>query len=465
MDYNYDLIIIGSGPAGYVGAIKAAQLGLNVAIVEKGVMGGTCLNQGCIPTKSMIHSAELYHEIKLASRFGIHVDKVDFNFDEIHARKNQVVLQLRNGVEQLMKANKITVLRGMGKILAAHQVEVDGQLHTCQNILIATGARPARPPIPGIKLENVVTSDELLLENGKWYNRLLIIGGGVIGVEFAGVYQALGAEVVIVEALDRIIATQDREISQNLSMILKKQGVSIHTSARVESMEQGANGILVNIKKGEVVETLETDGVLVAVGRSPNTQGLFAEGLDLNLQRGFIPVNERYETQVPGIYAIGDVVAGSIQLAHNASSQGINAACIIAGEKPPVRTDIVPSCIYTNPEIATVGLTADEAKAQGLDVKVGKFLMSANGKTMISMGERGFIKIVAESETEKVMGAQLMCERATDLLDSLTLSLIQGLTVSEMLQVIRPHPTYTEAITEATEDWFGHAIHIAPRRR
>jgi len=465
MEYSYDLIIVGSGPAGYVGAIKAAQLGLQVAIVEKGVLGGTCLNQGCIPTKSMIHSAHLYHEIKLAARFGIHVDKVEFNFDEIHDRKNQVVLQLRTGIEQLMKANKITVLTGMGKIIAPHQVEVNGQLHTCQNILVATGARPARPPIPGMNLANVVTSDELLLENGRWYNRLLIIGGGVIGVEFAGVYQALGAEVVIVEALDRIIATQDREISQNLSMILKKQGVSIHTSARVESMEQGEKGILVHIKKGDVIETIETDGVLVAVGRSPNTKDLFAEGMDLNLQRGYIPVNERYETQIPGIYAIGDVTAGSIQLAHNASSQGINAASIIAGEKPPVRADVVPSCIYTNPEIATVGLTADEAKAQGLNVKVGKFPMSANGKTLISMSERGFIKIVADSETEKVIGAQLMCERATDLLDSLTLSLIQGLTVSEMLQVIRPHPTYTEAIGEAAEDWFGHAIHIAPKRR
>jgi dihydrolipoamide dehydrogenase len=465
MEYSYDLIIVGSGPAGYVGAIKAAQLGLQVAIVEKGVLGGTCLNQGCIPTKSMIHSAHLYHEIKLAARFGIHVDKVDFNFDEIHDRKNQVVLQLRTGIEQLMKANKITVLNGTGKIAAPHQVEVDGQPHTCQNILVATGARPARPPIPGMNLADVVTSDELLLENGRWFNRLLIIGGGVIGVEFAGVYQALGAEVVIVEALDRIIATQDREISQNLSMILKKQGVSIHTSARVESMEQGEKGILVHIKKGEVIETIETDGVLVAVGRSPNTKELFAEGMDLNLQRGYIPVNERYETQIPSIYAIGDVTAGSIQLAHNASSQGINAASIIAGQKPPVRGDVVPSCIYTNPEIATVGLTADEAKAQGLNVKVGKFPMSANGKTLISMGERGFIKIVADSETEKVIGAQLMCERATDLLDSLTLSLIQGLTVSEMLQVIRPHPTYTEAIGEAAEDWFGHAIHIAPKRR
>ena len=465
MEYSYDLIIVGSGPAGYIAAIKAAQLGLQVALVEKGLLGGTCLNQGCIPTKAMIHSAHLYHEIILATRFGIHVDQVDFNFDEIHDRKNQVVLQLRNGIAQLMKANKITVLTGMGKIIAPHQVEVDGQLHTCQNILVATGARPARPPILGMNLANVVTSDELLLENGRWFNRLLIIGGGVIGVEFAGVYQALGAEVAIVEALDRIIATQDREISQNLNMILKKQGVSIHTSAKVESMEQGENGILVSIRKGEAVETLETDGVLVAVGRSPNTKELFAEGMDLNLQRGYIPVNERYETQIPGIYAIGDVTAGSIQLAHNASSQGINAACIIAGQVPPVRTDVVPSCIYTNPEIATVGLTADEAKAQGLNVKVGKFPMSANGKTLISMAERGFIKIVADAETEKVLGAQLMCERATDLLDSLTLSLIQGLTVSEMLQVIRPHPTFTEAIGEAAEDWFGHAIHIAPKRK
>lgn len=465
MDYTYDVIIIGSGPAGYVAAIRAAQLGLRVAVIEKGLIGGTCLNRGCIPTKSMIHSAHLYDEMNHASEFGIQAEQVRFDFAKIHKRKDNVVKQLRGGIEQLFKGHKITSMIGTATVLAAHQVEVNGEVLTSKSILIATGTKPAKPPIPGIDLANVVNSDDLLLDSGKWFNRLLIIGGGVIGVEFAGVYLKLGAQVTIVEALDRILANQDREISQNLSMIFKKQSAQIHTSARVQSIEAGETGLLVHIQKGESLETIETDGVLVAVGRSPNTQGLFADTLDVNLQRGFIPVNERYETNVPGIFAIGDVVAGSIQLAHNASAQGMNVANILAGKEPSIHTAVVPSCIYTQPEIASVGITADEAKAKDLNVKVGKFPMSANAKTLISMGERGFIKIVADSESERVLGAQMMCDRATDLIDSLTLALTQQMTMSQLLQVIHPHPTYSEGIGEAVEDWFGHAIHMAPKRK
>lgn len=462
MTEKYGLLVLGAGPGGYVAAIKAAQLGLRTAVVENRQVGGTCLNRGCIPTKTLMHTTHLLHELKSCEKIGLKVADVSYDYTAMHARKDEVIGQLRTGIEGLFKANKIDLLQGTGKIVAPGQVDVDGTLYEADKILIATGSVPARPPIPGLDLPNVVTSDEMLSSDLK-FQRLAIIGGGVIGVEFATIFSTLGCEVTIIEAMPRILPTMDKEISQNLAMILKKRGVKIFTGAMVEKVE-AANGLTVHFTAKDKAESVEADGVLVSIGRRANTTNVCAEGVDLGLERGMIPVDDKFETQVKGIYAIGDVVKGGIQLAHVASAQGINAVCAICGKEPAVDLSVVPSCIYTDPEIACVGLTADEAEEKGIAVKSGKFLMSANGKTMITMGERGFIKAVFDAQSDVLLGAQLMCERATDMIGELATAIHAKLTMEQLSAVIRPHPTFNEGVTEAVEAVEGHAIHVAPKK-
>lgn len=457
---KYDLIVLGAGPGGYVAAIRAAQLGLRAAVAENRQVGGTCLNRGCIPTKTLMHTAHLLRELKSCEKIGLRAEGVAFDYAAMHARKDEVISQLRGGIEGLLKANKIDLLSGAGTIAAPGKVLVDGTPYEAEKILIATGSVPARPPIPGIDLPGVVTSDELLTES-TFYQRLAIIGGGVIGMEFATIYNALGCDVTVIEAMPRILPTMDKEISQNLAMILKKRGVKIFTGAMVEKVE-GDGSLTVLFTAKDKAETVQADGVLVSIGRRANTS--CAEGVDLGLERGMVPVNGSFETRVPGIYAIGDVVKGGIQLAHVASAQGVNAACAMCGKEPEADLSVVPSCIYTDPEIASAGITADEAAAAGIPVKTGKALMTANGKTMITMGERGFIKLVFHGETEKLLGAQLMCERATDMIGELATAIRNGLTLGQLAAVIRPHPTFNEAVTEAVEAAQGRAIHVAPKK-
>lgn len=466
--YDYQLIVIGAGPGGYVAAIRAAQLGLRTAVIENREVGGTCLNRGCVPTKTLLHAAQLFAEAKEFEALGLHVEGLSYDVNRLYARKDEVVEKLRGGIEQLLKANKVALFSGTGSIAAPHRVVFSGagepRVLTAESILIATGSSPARPPIEGLNLPNVVTSDELLSQSERVFQRLVIIGGGVIGVEFASVFGALGCEITIIEALDRVLPAMDREISQNLSMILKKRGTALHTGARVERIEQAGEALrCVFTEKGEQREAL-ADGVLVAIGRRPNTEGLFCAGFALETVRGAVAVNEHFATSAEGVYAIGDVTAG-IQLAHMASAQGAAAVEHIAGHTPTVRLDIVPSCVYTNPEIACVGLTVDEAKARGTAVLTGKFIMSANCKSVIENQERGFIKVLFDSETGKTLGAQLMCARATDLVSELATAIVNGLTREQLANVIRPHPTFTEAVTEAVEDACGKAVHSAPRRK
>lgn len=468
MAERYDLVVIGAGPGGYVGAIKAAQLGLKTAIVEARQIGGTCLNRGCIPTKTLMHSSHLYSEMQEAGLYGLSAQGTGYDFAAMHARKDEVVGKLRDGVSFLLNANKVDVMTGMGKILNANTVEVETSegketLET-NNILIASGSVPARPPIPGMELDGIVTSDELLEGTPTDYKTLTVIGGGVIGVEFASVFSALGCKVTIIEALDRIIPTMDKEIAQNLSMILKKRGIEVNTSCKVEKFEKTAEGITCYYtgKKGEGTAT--SQGVLVSIGRRFNVAGLFAEGFEVKMERGIV-VDENFATSVPGVYAIGDVIHGGIQLAHVASAQAENAVCAIAGQKPGIDLNTVPSCIYTNPEIASVGISADDAKAAGREVKTGKFSVSSLAKSMIENQERSFIKVVFDAETDVILGAQLMCARATDLVSELATAIVNKLTIHQLASVIRPHPTFTEAVTEAVEDAEGCAIHIAPKRR
>ena len=432
---DYDLIVIGAGPGGYEAAIRAARLGMKTALIEKNEVGGTCLNRGCIPTKSLLHDA--------------HAGK---KLPEMMARKNEVVSSLRGGIETLVAKNKITLIRGEASISKSHEVLVNGENISAEHILVATGSVPAKPPIPG--LEAAMTSDELL-DMEALPETLLIIGGGVIGVEFATVFANLKVKVIIIEAMERILPLLDREISQNLAMILKKQGVEIHTNAKVMRIE--ANAVIYE-EKG-VEKAAEFTRLLVATGRRPNTEKLFL-GETPEMNRGFLVVDEKYETTLENVYAIGDVTGG-MMLAHQASAQGINCVEMIKGIVPNCDAAIIPACVYTSPEIASVGLTSDEAK----DALCGKYIMGGNGRTLIENGSRGFIKVVADKKTGKILGAQLMCERATDMIGEFTTAIVNGLTYHQLAKGVRAHPTFNEGVLEALHAIDGCAIHMLPQGR
>lgn len=454
MENHYDLVIIGGGPGGYEAALEAVGKGLSVALVEKEALGGTCLNHGCIPTKTLMHATELYREMGHCEELGIQIDSLFYDIGAMQKRKTEVLDQLRTGIEGLMKKHKITVLEGTGTITGNHQIQVtlctgDREELLADNILIATGSSTFVPPIPGTDFPNVVTSDELLDKGDDVYDHLIIIGGGVIGMEFACIYSALGAKVTVIEALDRILANMDKEIAQNLKMILKKRGVDIHANAKVERIEQARDGnLLCTYVEKEKECQVEGDGILVAVGRRANTDGLFGPEVSLEMNRGQILVNEYYQTNIKNIYAIGDVIGG-IMLAHVATAEGKNAVNHMVGEAPSICMKVVPSCVYTDPEIGCVGITAEEAKAKEIPVVMKKYVMSANGKSILSNQERGFIKVVAEENTGKILGAQMMCARATDMISEFATAIVNELTLEDMGAVIRPHPTFSEGITEA----------------
>ena len=446
---EFDLVVIGAGPGGYETALAAAG-NMRVALVEKDLLGGTCLNRGCIPTKSLLHTAELLEAIRGSELFGIRHGEAGCDFAAMHERKDQVIRQLRDGIALRMKQKKVTVLEGAGTILDPHTVRVTGKEETllkAERILIATGSRPAIPPIPGIDLPHVETSDSLLAKADSLYPRLLIIGGGVIGVEFASVFAALGSTVTIVEALPRLLGNMDKEIGQSLKMLMKKRGIQVHCDTRVQEIRETENGLQCVCLQGGNQLVLDADGILVCVGRKPFTDGLFGPGFGVAEERGRILVDEHFETSCPGLYAIGDVTGG-MMLAHAATAQGRCALAHMQGQPSPVSM-IVPACVYTNPEIATVGLTLEEAREKGLQADSRKYPMSANGKSLLSQQERGFIKAVYEKESLRLLGAQLMCARASDLISEMTQALVRGDTLPQLASVIRPHPTFSEGISEA----------------
>lgn len=463
---QYDLVVIGGGPGGYVAAIRASQLGMKTALVEKRELGGTCLNRGCIPTKTLMHAANQYRESADWTDLGLQLEGRRYDFAGLHQRKNAVIGQLRDGIAQLLKANKVDVYQAAGQIVDGNTVKVGEETLTAGHILIAAGSVPAVPPISGADLPGVVTSDGLLEQQGVDCQRLLIIGGGVIGVEMASIYNALGKQVTIVEAAERILPPMDREISQNLSMILKKRGVEIYTGAMVSAIQKTDNGLQCCFTYKKEEKTAEADVVLISVGRRPCTAGLFAEGFAVaQTERGFVEVDGQFRTSVPTISAIGDVI-GRIQLAHAAEAQGIAAVEYMQGlGQSSVNYELVPACVYTAPEIASVGMTADEAKKAGRDVVTGKYIMNGNAKTIIEQQERGFIKVVFDKETDVLLGAQLMCARATDFISELVTAVSLGLTREQLARTMRPHPTFCEGITEAVEGAGGHSIHTMPSRR
>lgn len=463
----YDLVIIGAGPGGYVAAIKGAKLGLRCAVVENREVGGTCLNRGCIPAKAMIHASQLFREIKEGGQFGIFAEDVRYDYDKILAYKNETSGSLRGGVEQLLKANGVALVRGTGSLQADRTVTVTGEegVRTLEgkSVLLASGSKPMELPIEGIGLPGVLTSDSLF-QLDHVPDSLLIIGGGVIGAEFATVFSTLGTQVTIVEALPRLLANLDKDISQNLKMILKKRGIQMYTSAMVKRLEPSGEGLACIFEEKEEEKRMEAQYVLSAAGRAPETGTLLGPGTELAMERGRILVDDHFETSMKGVYAIGDVIKG-IQLAHAASAQGVCVAEYLAGQEPSVDVSVVPSCVYTSPEIASVGLTEDEAKGLGIPVDVGKFLMSANGKSQISREERGFIKVVAGKEDKRVLGAQMMCARATDMIGEFATAIANKLTVSQMLKAMRAHPTYNEGVGEALEELEGGSIHTAPKKK
>jgi dihydrolipoamide dehydrogenase len=464
MEKTYDLAVVGGGPAGYEAAIRASQLGFSAALIENREVGGTCLNRGCIPTKAILHSAGLYRAAKQFREIGLSADGLSFGFGTVMRRKNEVVTELRGGIEKLLHANAIDRYCGRGTLQRAGVVAVAGEsgaqeIHAAR-ILLATGCVPAVPPIPGADLPGVVTSDGLL-ELEAFPRRLVIIGGGVIGMEFATAFSDFGCEVTVIEAMPRILPGMDREISQNLSMILKKRGVKIHTSSRVIKITEG-EPLSCTFTEKDAEKTAEADCVLISVGRRPDTAGLFAEGLEIRTEKGFLLTDGHHETSLPCVFAVGDVTGG-IQLAHAASAQGIEAVEYMAKGTEPVRPRTVPSCVYTSPEIACAGLTADQAKEKGLEVTVGKALTASLGKSLIEREERGFAKLVFEKQSGALLGAQLMCGHATDLIAGLTQAIDHRLTTRELVSVIRPHPTFSEAVTEAAADALGGAIHTMPR--
>lgn len=452
---KFDLVVIGAGPGGYEAALEAAKVGLKTALIEKDALGGTCLNRGCIPTKTMLHSAEIFAATKSADRVGIQSATPVLDMRALAQHKATTITNLQKGIATLLKAAKVSVYNGTGKVLSPKEVLITQADKTeltilTDKILVATGSIPSVPPIPGHDLPGVMTSDGLLAYDGEAFKSLLIIGGGVIGVEFAGIWQAFGTKVTILEALPSLLANMDRELGQSLKMSLKKKGVDIHTNARVMGLKLAESGITCTYIEKNTEKKCNADAVLIATGRRPFTQGVFAEGCTPAMERGRILVDDSYATSIRGIYAIGDV-SSPIQLAHAATAQGIKAVQLMAGKATDIAVNLIPGCIYTNPEIASVGMTLDEAKAQGLKAKSSKALSLANGKSVLSLQERGFVKVVYLEESHVIIGAQMFCARATDMISEFAVAIKEGMTLEAMAAIVRPHPTFSEMITQAVK--------------
>ena len=449
---RFDIAVIGGGPGGTAAAEAAARRGRNVVLFERDLLGGTCLNRGCVPTKALIHSAEAYALLREGAVAGIEAADVHHDLAAMHARKEQVFTAPREGLAKQMKARKVTVVEGEAKLAGPGTVTCNGETYEVDDIIIATGSAPRVPPIPGADLPGVITSDDILEGEAIDYESLVIIGGGVIGMECAGIYNALGCKVTVVEMCDRILPLMDREVSQRLARACKRRGVDIQTKARVCGIEAGGGVLCVSYtdKKG-VDQVVEAQGVLIATGRGAMTEGLLADDGMLGVERGAVVTDEQGLTDMPHVWAIGDVRAGTVQLAHVAAAQGRNVVAAICGEPAPLDESCIPSCVYTTPEIATVGLSEDEAKAQGIAVRCAKQLTGANAKSLIEGAEGGYVKLVAAEDDLRILGAQLVCPRATDIISELAVAVSRGMTAGELAGVIHPHPTVSEMVFDAAE--------------
>lgn len=460
------VVVIGGGPGGYVAAIRAAQLGCEVSLIEKDKIGGTCLNRGCIPTKTLYRNAEILNTLKRADEFGIEIENFSINAEKIQQRKNKVVMQLVSGIEHLIKANKIELLRGEASIKDKNTVLVslnDGS-HTeitCDNIIIATGSRPVTPPIPGALEEGIYKSEEIL--NFKDIPKeLAIIGGGVIGMEFASIFSSMGTKVTVIEFLPSILASVDSDLVKRLMPSLKKKGMNIYTSAKVTKIEKedGKFTVFAEGKKGEI--EVQADSVLIATGRAPIAENLNLDGIGIEYGRKGIKVDENYETNVKGIYAIGDAT-GKTMLAHAASHAGITAAEHIMGINNTAGNEIVPACIFVFPEIAYCGMTEEQAKEKGIDYKVSKFMFGANGKALALGEPEGLVKVIARVSDNVLIGVHIMGPHASDIIHEAVLAVSSKMKAEDITKCIHAHPTLSEAFYEAVSGISGKAIHAAPR--
>lgn len=446
---KYDVVVIGGGPGGYVCAIHCARYGLKTALVEKAELGGTCLNRGCIPTKTLLYAAGLLENIDKAALFGIRNAGGTPDFAGLRKRCSDVVSTLRKGVGRLLKQNKVDIYQGKGRVVSPTVVSVEGENPvelTTSHIVLAVGGAPSIPPIPGSGLPGVYTSDSLLSELPE-SKKLVIIGGGVIGVEFAEAYRALGTDVSIVEMMPRLLPPFDTDIARHLAALFRKKGIHVFTGAGVKKIEKTEEGLSVSFEKGGKEESLPADAVLIATGRHPETKDLLP--MEVDVERGCFKVDSHMETSVKGVYAIGDIVYGTVQLAHSAEAQGKAAAAAIAGKPCSIELDLVPQCVYTLPEIASIGLTEEEAKQRDIPIKTGRVVMGSNAKSLIA-DEGGCIKILSD-ESGYIRGAQLFCADADNLISEISLAIVNHLTLEEFLKVIRPHPSVEEALGEAAE--------------
>lgn len=464
---DYDVVIIGSGPGGYVCAIRCAQLGMKTAIIEKyPTLGGTCLNVGCIPSKALLDSSEHYH--KAAKDFethGIEIKDLKVNMDQMIKRKNEVVSQTCDGVKYLMDKNKIDVHTGVGSFVDKNTIKIKKEKGeeqiTTKNTIIATGSKPNYFKGMEPDKKRIITSTEML-ELKEVPKNLIVIGGGVIGLELGSVHARLGANVNVIEFMDRILSTMDKDVSKEMTKVLKKEGFKFNLNHKVQNVKNTGKGVVVTaLNKKEEEVKFEADYCLVSVGRKPYTEGLNLENAGVKMgEKGMIEVDDHLKTNVDGIYAIGDVVRGPM-LAHKAEDEGMYVAELMAGQKPHLDYNLIPGVVYTWPEIAAVGKTEEELKEKGVNYKVGSFPVKALGRARASMDVMGMVKILADAETDEVLGVHMVCARAADMIMEAVTAMEYRASAEDMARICHPHPTYTEATKEAalaaTED---RALHI-----
>jgi dihydrolipoamide dehydrogenase len=469
-DTIYDVAILGGGPAGYTAAIRAGQYGLKVALIEKSEkLGGTCLHVGCIPTKSLLFNAEVYDHVKHAKEYGIEgLGEGQINWQTVLDRKNQIVTKHVKGLDFLMRKNKVTMVPGFGKLTGPAKngvltVAVEGKGASsvqAKNVILATGSDAKM--LPGLKPDDTILTNIEILSLKQIPKSLAIIGAGAVGVEFGSIFRSFGSEISIIEFLPRAVPNEDEEVSKELSRVFKKRGIDINVGAKVETVEKTKTGAKVTFtaSDGKKVEK-EAEKVLVAVGRAPRTEGIGLETTKIKPERGFIKVNEWMQTDEPGIYAIGDIVAGLPQLAHVGAMAGMVVAAKIAGKYArPIRRDRIPACTYTEPQIGSVGLTEGQAKEKGYTVKIGKFPFSANSKASIIGSHEGFVKVVADSKYEEILGVHIIGPQATELIAEAVTAIELEATVDEMMFTIHAHPTLAEAMLDGFGSVEGMAINV-----
>ena len=456
---KYDVIVLGSGPGGYVTAIRASQLGFKTAVIEKENLGGVCLNWGCIPTKALLKSAQVFDYLKHAEDYGLKVESYGKDFDAVVNRSRNVAEGMSKGVQFLMKKNKIDVIIGYGKIKPGKKVDVDGTEYSADHIIISTGARSRElPSLPQDGKKVIGYRKAMTLE--KQPKKLIIVGSGAIGVEFAYFYNSMGTEVTVVEYMPRIVPVEDEEISKQLERSFKKSGIKIMTSTEVTAVDTSGKGVKASVKTKKGEDTLEADVVLSAVGIKTNIENIGLEDVGIVTDRDKILVNDFYQTNMPGYYAIGDVTAGPA-LAHVASAEGILCVEKIAGQHvEALDYSNIPGCTYCSPEVASVGLTEAQAKEQGLEVKIGKFPFSASGKASAGGNTEGFVKVIFDAKYGEWLGCHMIGTGVTDMIAEAVLGRRLETTGHEVLKTIHPHPTMSEAVMEAVADAYDEVIHI-----